>query len=136
MWKSTKRYLGKFLWSSDVICYSRRGWLYQNISPTFKFPLVKTSGLIWLSLTAVFFRQVAGSPFWRDFVQKAGCGVLLLVGLPWPSVLLERKLPIYSNLTHLWLSAELYACVFQGSDSQPWFWNTVWFFKLFQEGGK
>lgn len=77
-----------FMKLRDVICCSRRGWLYQNISPTFKFPLVKTWGLIWLSLTvqcfsgkflAAHFKEI----LWKTQAVECSCWKKVL----WPSAL-------------------------------------------------
>lgn len=46
-----------FMRLKDVICCPRCGWRYQNIPPTFTFPLDKTSGLIWLSLIVLCFSE-------------------------------------------------------------------------------
>lgn len=56
----------------DVICCSRREWLYQNISPTFKFPLVKTKGLIWLSFAVLCFSEKFLAANFKEILLKRG----------------------------------------------------------------
>lgn len=54
----------------DIIGCSRRGWLYQNISPTFKFPLVKTKGLIWLSFAVLCFSEKFLAANFKEILLK------------------------------------------------------------------
>lgn len=54
----------------DIICCSRCGRLYQNISSTFTFPLVKTKGLFWLSFAVLCFSEEFLATNFKEILLK------------------------------------------------------------------